>query len=42
MTKTKYFNASAAELEELGFDPDELLEKYNIERDMRMRPEGIS
>jgi hypothetical protein len=29
---TKYFNASKKEINSLGFDPDELLDKYNSER----------
>lgn len=42
MTTPRYFDASASDIEMLGFDPDALLEKYDMERDRRMRPDGIS
>jgi cation diffusion facilitator CzcD-associated flavoprotein CzcO len=38
---TKYFNASKEEINDLGFDPDELLAKYNRERDKRRRTDGV-
>ena len=33
-------NVSATDSAVLGFDPDALREKYRIERDKRIRPEG--
>lgn len=42
MTKEMIFNASEEEIEELGFDPDALLRKYNEERDRRIREDGIA